>query len=217
MRPLIILRPEPGASATAAAATALGLAATKTPLFEIIALPWAAPDPALFDAIMITSANALRAGGNAVARYRHLPLYAVGAATARAARDAGFGDVRSSAGDAAALTARIVADGCLQVLHLAGRERTALPTVPFTVTTAIVYASAAIIDPVVPQSGVAMVHSVRAAARFADLIAVRSAIAIIAISAPVAAAAGPGWAVIAVAATPDDAAMLALAPGLCKA
>ena len=63
MRRLVVLRPEPGAGATVAAATSAGLEAVAMPLFEIAPVAWDAPDPNRFDGLLITSANALRHGG----------------------------------------------------------------------------------------------------------------------------------------------------------
>src|SRR3546814_7500043 len=66
--PLLILRPEPGASMTAGRATALGLQPVCYPLFQVRPCVWDAPDPAEFDAIMLTSANALLHGGSQLDR-----------------------------------------------------------------------------------------------------------------------------------------------------
>ena len=60
MRRLLVLRPEPGASATAGRARTLGLDPVLMPLFEIEPIAWTAPDPAGFDALLLTSANAVR-------------------------------------------------------------------------------------------------------------------------------------------------------------
>ena len=46
--------------------------------------------PGRFDALLLTSANAVRLGGSELAKLRDLPVTAVGEATAAAARDAGF-------------------------------------------------------------------------------------------------------------------------------
>ena len=46
MRRLLVLRPEPGASATVERARALGLDAVAMPLFEVEPVAWDAPDPA---------------------------------------------------------------------------------------------------------------------------------------------------------------------------
>ena len=98
MRPLLVLRPEPGASATAERARKLGLDPVLLPLFEVEPIEWAAPDPSTFDALLLTSANTIRMGGNQLERLRGLPVHAVGQATADAAHEAGF-DVATS-GDA---------------------------------------------------------------------------------------------------------------------
>ncbi len=161
MAPLIVLRPEPGASETAARATALGLAVRKCPLFDTVGLRWDAPDAARFDAAMMTSAAAARWGGRGLGGYRQLPLYAVGAATAAAAERIGFTTAHNGTGDAAALIAAIATDRRRSVLYFAGRERTALLTPPFRIETVSVYASDPVAAPDLPDHGVALVHSVR--------------------------------------------------------
>ena len=213
--PLLVLRPEPGASRTADTARALGLSPVVRPLFAAEARDWAAPDAALFDAVMMTSANAARHGGAALAAYHHLPLYAVGPATAAAAHEAGFASVITGDADAAALAARIDADGRRHVLHLAGEDRTSLCDHRFVCTPVTVYA---VVDrPVDLPRGraIALLHSPRAARRFAAVCDGRDAVDVIAISAATAAAAGAGWRSVAAVAQPDDDAILALAVRLC--
>jgi len=212
MRPLLIVRPEPEASATAARAAAMGLEPIVRPLFETRAHAWSPPEPARFDAVMMTSANAARYGGPALADYFHLPLYAVGAATAKAASD--FPTIITGDGDAAALIARIAADGGRSVLHLAGREHTEIAA-PFPLQVVTVYASDVLAAPEFPDDAVVLLHSARAARRFADLVPARKGLTIVAISAAVAEAAGDGWAHSTIAPKPVDAAMLELAAGLC--
>ena len=80
MIPLVIARPEPGNSETAVAAHALGLDVFACPLFDLKELTWKADISESYDALFITSANALRAAGPDLAAYRHLPLYAVATA-----------------------------------------------------------------------------------------------------------------------------------------
>jgi uroporphyrinogen-III synthase len=220
MRPLVILRPAPGNAATARAAQALGLTVIAAPLFATVAVGWDAPC-ARFDGVMMTSANAARLGGPALAAYHALPLYAVGAATAAAARAAGFADVRTGSSNAEALTGQIAADGRTNIVHLAGRDRTAVPRpARCTITTVTVYASDPLPAPALPAGGVALLHSVRAAQRLAALVRAREPWALVTISAAVAAAAagadGGGWDQIVIAARPDDAAMLELAARLCQ-
>jgi uroporphyrinogen-III synthase len=216
----LVLRPEPGAAATVKRAQALGLTATAVPLFTIIPLAWAAPDPAAHDALMLTSANALRHGGDALARYRHLPVYAVGEATAAAARAAGFADIRTGTGDAADLLDLMAAQGVRRPLHLAGREHRDAGHAALTISRRLVYAA----DPVeaLPAAGrdalaagaVALLHSARAAAVFQGFMKEHGAIRIAAISPAVAEAAGSGWRAVAVASSPDDAALLKAAAEL---
>ena len=57
---MLILRPQPGADETAARARTLGLEPVVAPLFTIRPLAWEPPDPAEFDAVLLTSANAAR-------------------------------------------------------------------------------------------------------------------------------------------------------------
>jgi uroporphyrinogen-III synthase len=223
-RPLLILRPEPGASRTVRAAATLRLDAIAVPLFAVEPLHWFPPDPVRFDAVMFTSANAVRAAGNGLARYGALPVYAVGTATAEAARQSGFSHVREGPGDAAGLTAMLEGDGVLRVLHFCGahRRESAAPGLMIERTT--VYESATIdrpegLDDALEQAPLALLHSPRAAERFAALVDAlgrsRAAIPVAAISPAAVAAAGPGWARTEAAATPDDAALLALAARLC--
>lgn len=218
MKPLLVLRPEPGASSTARRAEAIGLHPVVAPLFTIRPLAWTPPDPSAFDAVMFTSANALRHGGSQIALYRHLPAYAVGEATAAAARDAGFGGVIAGNGDAQALVGRI---SHRRVLHLCGEQHrvTALQAVP-------VYTSEAVdvlprpAQEAVRAGAVVLLHSPRAAAAFGELLdrtrVPRGGIDIVAISDAAAHAAGPGWRTLAAAPEPTDAAMLAIARVLCE-
>ena len=50
MTRIVVLRPEPGASATVARAEAAGLEAVSIPLFEAVPVDWAIPDAGLFTA-----------------------------------------------------------------------------------------------------------------------------------------------------------------------
>ena len=208
-RRLLVLRPEPGASATIARAATLGLKTVAIPLFTVVSLAWEAPEPGGHDALMLTSANALRDAGPALARYRTLPTYAVGEATAAAARAAGFGDVRVGDKDAVALLERMAADGVRRPLHLAGREHREAGHPALTITRRTVYAADPVEAlPVLADGVIALLHSPRAGRVFAGLVEDRSTIAIAAISPAVAHAAGDGWQAVAIAAAPNDAALL---------
>jgi len=220
-RAIAVLRPEPGNTATAAAIEALGLTAIRLPLFEVHAIDWVAPDASRFDALLLTSANAPRHAGPGLAGLRCLPVHAVGDATAAAARNAGLEVVAVGDRDGAALVAAAAASGVRRGLLLGGRDR-ALASDPIIAEAIAVYAS----DPMaIPAEAldrltgsVVMVHSPRAARRVADLIdragIDRRTVRLAAISAAAAQAAGDDWDRIAAAATPDDAALTALARAL---
>lgn len=209
----MILRPEPGASATLERATAAGIAAVAVQLFEVRPLPWTAPEAGDFDALLLTSGNAVRHGGTELERLNALPAYCVGEATAAAAREAGFKIAGIGPGGAAALVLNVPTE--LRLLHLAGRDHRSVEG-----AAAIhVYESAAIDPPpslAALESGVAMVHSPRAGARLAELVDERSDISIAAISAAAAAACGTGWREVAAIDAPGDGALLALAAALCQ-
>ncbi|HET6605096.1 MAG TPA: uroporphyrinogen-III synthase [Rhodopila sp.] len=100
---VLITRPEPGASQTAHNITALGLTPVMAPVTEIVP---AGPIHLSgdFAATVLTSGNAIDACPPAC---RSRPAFAVGSATARRAREAGFTHVVDADADAAALPALI--------------------------------------------------------------------------------------------------------------
>ena len=216
MRRLAIIRPEPGASATLSHALDQGLHAFALPLFEIVALDWEAPEADSFDGLLLTSANALRHGGRGLDALRRLPVYAVGEATAEAARAAGFAVAATGSQGVEQLLNSI--DPALHLLYLCGRDRVDVECETPTITEIAVYESRAIggVDAAPLDRCVVMVHSPRAAWTLAGLAHDRSSIAIAAISSAAADAAGFGWAAVEAAETPTDEALLALAARLCK-
>ncbi len=122
-----VTRAEPGASATAGRLVAMGRTPLVAPLLAVRPLPFPSL-PTEVGAVAFTSANAVAAltGRPELQRLRALPVFAVGDATAWAARDLGFERVRSAGGDLAALGRLIAAhrnDIRGPVLHLAARER----------------------------------------------------------------------------------------------
>jgi len=217
-RAIAVLRPEPGNAATAAAIEALGLTAIRLPLFEVRAIDWTPPDVTRFDALLLTSANAPRHAGPALAGLGSLPVHAVGDATAAVARDAGLKVVAVGDRDGAALVAAAAASGVRRGLLLGGRDR-ALARDPIIAEAIAVYASEQLAIPVEALEqlvgSVVLVHSPRAARRVADLVdragIDRRTMRLAAISAAAADAAGGDWERIAAAASPDDAALIALA------
>ena len=217
MSRIFILRPEPGASETLARAQAKGLEAVAMPLFAVEPVAWEAPDGASFDGLLLTSANAVRHGGEQLAGLRGLPVYAVGSATAEAAREAGF-DIASS-GDAGVERLLGSLEPGLKLLHLCGADRHEPEGHRQHITEAVVYRSQPIdgVDVTDLRDGVALVHSPRAGEVFAHLLGqggiAPSTVAIAAISE--AASAGT-WRKVAIADAPNDSALLAAAARLCE-
>lgn len=219
MSRVLILRAEPGASETAARAAAMGLEPVVAPLFTIRPVAWdAAATP---EAVLITSANAARHGGEGVKALLCLPCYTVGEATAAAARAAGFGDVRTGPSDGAAAVAMMAADKVHQALHLCGRDHVPLAHPDIAIDRRIVYEAVA--ADALPKTAleairagaVVLLHSPRAAALLTRLVPDRAGVRLAAISPAAAAAAGEGW-VVAAACLPRDAPLLELAAKLCQ-
>jgi len=216
MTRVLVLRPEPGASATVAKARERGLDAVAVPLFEIEPVAWDAPEAGGFDGLLLTSANAVRCAGEQLEKLRGLKAFAVGDATAEAARDAGFGIASTGDSGVDRLLGSIEPD--LKLLHLCGEHRREARDSRQSITRVIVYRSRAIEVPDIPRQGqtVALVHSPRAGERFSEVTSNRSSISIAAISQAAAEAAGRGWRALEVAEQASDDALLALATRLCN-
>lgn len=225
MVPLVVIRPEPGCSATVEAARAAGLDPRGVPLFAVTSRSWQAPAPDAFDALLLGSANALRHAGPGLAAVRHLPAYVVGETTAAAARDAG-------------LTIAGIGQGGLQavldaldpvhrrLLRLAGEERIALKLPSgVTMTERFVYASTpqpmpADLAALLAGPALVALHSAEAAHHLTSECVRhglrRARLRLCVLGPRIAAAAGDGWGEVAVAAEPTDRALLALARQMCQ-
>ena len=103
-----ITRAEPGAEATAARVRERGHTPLVAPLLAVRMVEDPQIDLSGVRALAFTSANGLRAFAGACAD-RSLQVFAVGAATAQAAREVGFRRVLSADGDVAALAEGIAA------------------------------------------------------------------------------------------------------------
>ncbi|HWA62555.1 MAG TPA: uroporphyrinogen-III synthase [Caulobacteraceae bacterium] len=99
-------RSQPGAEATAARLRARGFEPVVAPILEIKPLADARVDLSGVAAIAFTSANGVRAFAER-SHERGLKVFAVGKATADAAREARFGSVLSTDGDVKALAAAL--------------------------------------------------------------------------------------------------------------
>ena len=223
MMPVIVIRPEPGCSATLAAACELGLETRGFPLFRIVAQNWQAPPAQAIDAVLLGSANTLRCAGENLALYAGKPAYVVGEATASAAAAAGFTIAASGSGGLQDVVGAITH---ARLLRLTGEEFVTLELPPgIELTERIVYASQAQPMPaalaeMLAVPAVVMLHSGAAARHFgaecARLGLDRGRLTLAVIGPRVAEAAGPGWCRIGAAPEPSDHALLALATRLCQ-
>lgn len=222
---LWVTRVRPGAEATAARLTDMGHQPLVSPLLTIRRLK-PRLDLTGVGAIAFTSRNGVAAFA-ALHSERGLPIFTVGDATAGAAREAGFRDVRSAAGDVTALAALIIAEPVEGAVQVAGAREPA-GDLPGALKAAGVQARAAALYAAVAAPGGrglaalkagkldgVLIHSPRAARRLADLTAgltpAAGAVPAFCIS-PAAAAplsGSPAFAPVA-AAHPDEAALLSL-------
>jgi uroporphyrinogen-III synthase len=108
---VLVTRPQPDNEATAATLRARGFEVLLAPMLRFEALAFHDDSDAHYDAVIVTSANALRGFERHPSGQRllKLPLFAVGEHTADAARHAGFGHVIAAHGDVAALREAVLA------------------------------------------------------------------------------------------------------------
>lgn len=216
MKPVAVLRPEPAASATAERARALGLAVLKLPLFALEARSWEVPESRGFDGLLVTSANVIRLAGEKLGHLASLPIFAVGEATAAAARASGLDVAQVGNGGIDTLLQSLPAE--CNLLHLCGEDRREPLSASQRITPVVVYEAVALSGPDLSRlpGAVALVHSPRAGQRLAELTHDRALTSIAAISPAAAAACGGGWHDIAAAARPDEQALLSLAARMCQ-
>lgn len=212
---MLVTRAADDAAATAARLTALGHEAIVAPLLAPRVLAWTPPGGRL-DAVALTSPRALM-GGVPVALL-DLPCFAVGAASAGAARAAGFARIRAGHEGAHALWAAIAAAGAARVLWLAGRERTEAAVPPGldvvvceTYAVDLVPLSPAAVEALRASDITALLYSARTAAWFAAEVdahvVARGSVRVAALSEAVLAAAGSGWRYARAAVVPTEAAL----------
>src|SRR6476469_7927141 len=123
---VLVTRPHPDDEATATALRARGFDVLRAPMLRFEPVPFRDDADATYGAIIVTSANALRAIAPYIvdSRLLKLPVFAVGENTAAAARDAGFGEVIASRGDAGALRDLVLARAKLKQLRSRARSCT---------------------------------------------------------------------------------------------
>jgi uroporphyrinogen-III synthase len=232
---LLVLRPEPSASQTAHHARDAGWSPVLLPLFTLTSRPWDPPSAEDFDAVMMTSANAAQYGGTGLADFRELPLYAVGTATERAAKEAGFARIIAGNGGVAELADRMRSDDVTHIFHPAGAATRPFDESGLSITRVTVYDAKRVPPPDLAAhlrpDMVILVHSPRAApemvilvhspraAEYLDALCTeqavdRSALRLVAISAAALERAGSGWGRAMAADEPNEPAMLVAASAL---
>ncbi|ASE39938.1 uroporphyrinogen-III synthase [Brevundimonas vesicularis] len=214
-----ITRAEPGASRTAARLRDMGFEPIIAPLLAIENLTPPVPDLTPFTALAFTSLNGVAAFA-ALTRERDRPVFAVGDATAQAARDAGFAEVRSASGDLHAL-ARLIGSELSDGVVLVPQAET--PAGDFDAALVLAGARNVSIQPLIvyragrtpvaapTEFDAVLIHSPRAAHILAEQGAPRLSHAITACISPAAAAPLVALGLTpAVAQTPDEATLLTI-------
>src|SRR5258705_788271 len=108
---VLVTRPSPDDETTAASLRARGYEILLAPMLRFEAVAFRDDMDALYGAVIVTSANAVRGIEPHLKGHRllELPLFAVGEPTAAAARDAGFTHVTAAGGDGAGLRELVLA------------------------------------------------------------------------------------------------------------
>jgi uroporphyrinogen-III synthase len=165
-----------------------------------------------FDALLVTSANAVRLAGP----LPDLPVHAVGEASAEASRAAGLAVVSTGDGGVEQLLDSLPES--MSLLHPAGDERILPACQRHRITSVTVYRMAPLPLPEASlfEDAVVLIHSPAAGRRLGDVLVRRERVRVAAISTAAAAACGSGWDRCEAAAKPNDRALLSLAAKLCK-
>jgi uroporphyrinogen-III synthase len=124
---VLVTRPPPDNEATARALRDLGFEVVLAPMLRFEPMALSDELDSDFAAVIVTSANALRAVAAQLGPLVRLPLYAVGEHTASEARRLGFGEVISADGDALKLRDRLrkglkAKSRAKKLLYLAGAD-----------------------------------------------------------------------------------------------
>ncbi|MFN3470666.1 MAG: uroporphyrinogen-III synthase [Novosphingobium sp.] len=220
--PVLVIRPEPGNAATCRAARERGIDARSFPLFRVAPLAWDAP-AARFDGILAGSANVFRHGGASLAALAHVPVIAVGEATAQAARKAGFAVSRTGEGGLQPVVATLPPG---DYLRIAGADHVALhPPAGVRITTVIAYAAQRKPLPdaasaLLERGAVVLLHSGEAARHFAEecerSCISRQNVQLACLAPRIAEMAGAGWRAVGIARARTDAELLELAARMCQ-
>lgn len=211
---IVLLRPEPGLSASKALLNKLDIEPVECPLMRIEPVDWSIPDLAQFDTLLFTSAIAPEMAAQHAEYLSTLTVVAVGEKTAEAARAAGFTVATVGSGNVDALLARLPKSA--QILHLCALNFRR-PTTGHRVFHLPVYRGVSTNNRV-PLDGpqIYMVHSPRLAALLAAQVPEdqRGDKIVVAISPAAGKAAGTGWKEVTSNKNPSDVIMISLAATL---
>lgn len=107
---ILVVRPSPDNEKTAEGLRAAGYDVLLSPLLRFEPMPLYDDHNATYDAVVVTSANALRGieGFPILSRLQPVTLFAVGDSTAELARQYGFQNVVSASGDSGALRELVI-------------------------------------------------------------------------------------------------------------
>lgn len=225
MTKVFAIRPEPGLSKTIAAGAARALPISGIPLSRIVPCGWTLPDLEAFDGVLAGSANAFRHGGDKLSALTHLPVLAVGQATAEAAKDAGFRVAQVGSGGLQQVLDDVAGDYS-HLLRLSGEEHVPLnPPEATQITDRIVYRVGPVDLPgervqEIERGALVLLHSASAARHFASecnrLGVHRENVSLCALGPRVLEPAGEGWHEARAAANPNENDLLALAIEMCQ-
>ncbi|MEY9987326.1 uroporphyrinogen-III synthase [Bradyrhizobium yuanmingense] len=115
---ILVTRPHPDNAATTDNLRTRGHAVLLAPALKLEPVAFQGESEVSYDAVLVTSANAIRAIAPQLPDLGLLvlPLFAVGEHTAAAAREAGFAEVIVAGGDAASLRDKVMQSACDKVL-----------------------------------------------------------------------------------------------------
>lgn len=221
--PILAIRPEPGLTATLALGRQMGLDMHGFALSQVLAVDWELPSLEQFDALLLGSANAIRHGGVKLSKLTHLPVHAVGEATAREAEEAGFTIARTGKGGLQTVLDAVPPP--IHYLRLVGSEYVELsPPEGVFFEPIQVYQTqfrqflkepAQLLD----EQPVVLLHSAAMTRQFVNecnrLGADRRRITLAAMGPRIAEPAGEGWRAIHVSDTPSDTALLEMVRNVC--
>jgi uroporphyrinogen-III synthase len=118
---VLVTRPHPDDEHTALALRARGFEVLRAPMLRFESLGFRDDEATRYDAVLVTSANALRGLELSGHRLLKLPLFTVGEHTASVAHKIGFEKIIAADGDAARLRDRVLAAVKVKELKKSGR------------------------------------------------------------------------------------------------